>query len=360
MSFYSTISYTSDGINKIYSIPFSYLDESHIKVIVNSVVQGVGAYTFPTQTTIEITAQPPAGQVVTIRRVTPATTRFVDFQNAATLTESDLDLNSDQLFYIMQESLDANVNSWITQAAFDSIIAAQAVCLGYIDDCEDQVDLAASQVTLATAQQEKAQKWAEEVEDTPVETGKYSALHWAAKAHAWAGGALQSVITGAVLDFAGAVVPEGYLLCDGAAVDRTTYADLFAAIGVAWGEGNGTTTFNLPDLRDKFTIGASATKALASEGGAESVALTTAHLPSHTHDITMGSSGAHTHGISTKVNTGSISVLPAKVTTSTQALAYTESSGSHTHTLIMGMSQGGTVSVPILPPYAAVKKIIKT
>lgn len=50
-------------------------------------------------------------------------------------------------------------------------------------------------------------------------------------------------------------VPEGFLLCDGQAVSRTTYADLFAVIGTTFGEGDGSTTFNLPDLRSRFVKG---------------------------------------------------------------------------------------------------------
>jgi microcystin-dependent protein len=58
-----------------------------------------------------------------------------------------------------------------------------------------------------------------------------------------------------IMAFGGASVPSGYLLCDGSAVSRTSYANLFAAIGTAWGEGDGSTTFNLPDLRGRVVQG---------------------------------------------------------------------------------------------------------
>jgi microcystin-dependent protein len=62
--------------------------------------------------------------------------------------------------------------------------------------------------------------------------------------------------TGSILAYASnGALPDGYLLCDGSAVSRTTYADLFDAIGTTWGSGNGSTTFNLPDLTDKFIEG---------------------------------------------------------------------------------------------------------
>lgn len=59
----------------------------------------------------------------------------------------------------------------------------------------------------------------------------------------------QLVPTGAILDWTTGTAPTGWLLCDGAEYSRTTYADLFAAIGVTFGSGNGTTTFNVPDVR---------------------------------------------------------------------------------------------------------------
>jgi len=81
----------------------------------------------------------------------------------------------------------------------------------------------------------------------------------------------QLVPSGAIQAYGGAAAPTGWLLCDGAAVSRTTYADLFSAIGTAYGAGNGTTTFNLPDLRQRFPLGKAAAgtgNALGVTGGA--------------------------------------------------------------------------------------------
>lgn len=64
---------------------------------------------------------------------------------------------------------------------------------------------------------------------------------------------------GIVLPFAGNTVPGGYLLCDGAQVSRTNFAALFAAIGTAHGNGNGATTFHLPDYRGRFLRGVDGT-----------------------------------------------------------------------------------------------------
>ena len=61
---------------------------------------------------------------------------------------------------------------------------------------------------------------------------------------------------GMIFAYAGASAPTGFLLCDGSAVSRTTYAGLFSLIGTTYGAGDGSTTFNVPDLRGRFAIGA--------------------------------------------------------------------------------------------------------
>ena len=66
---------------------------------------------------------------------------------------------------------------------------------------------------------------------------------------------LDQVPVSTILWIAGSAIPDGYLLCNGSAISRTTYAALFAAIGTAFGSGDGSTTFNLPNLIDKFIEG---------------------------------------------------------------------------------------------------------
>ena len=69
-----------------------------------------------------------------------------------------------------------------------------------------------------------------------------------------------SVPTGTLLPFAGTVIPDGYLPCNGANVSRTDYANLFASIGTKWGEGDGSTTFTLPNFNDRFIEGTTDTE----------------------------------------------------------------------------------------------------
>lgn len=61
--------------------------------------------------------------------------------------------------------------------------------------------------------------------------------------------------TGTILSFASEVAPDGWLVCDGQQVSRSTYAELYSVIGDRWGEGDGSTTFHLPDLRGRFLRG---------------------------------------------------------------------------------------------------------
>lgn len=91
--------------------------------------------------------------------------------------------------------------------------------------------------------------------------------------------------------------PSGWLLCDGSAVSRTTYATLFAAIGTTYGTGDGSTTFNVPDMRGRAPVGMGTgpsltARALGATGGEETHILSVAEMPSHTHNLRKGSTAA--------------------------------------------------------------------
>lgn len=93
-------------------------------------------------------------------------------------------------------------------------------------------------------------------------------------------------------------VPTGWLACDGSAVSRATYSDLFGIIGITWGAGDTTTTFNLPDIRGRAPIGVGtggglSARTIAQTVGVESVTLTAAEsgLVAHTHTASAGGGG---------------------------------------------------------------------
>ena len=101
-----------------------------------------------------------------------------------------------------------------------------------------------------------------------------------------------SVPTGSIVMWFTATPPTGWLVCNFAEVSRATYADLFAVIGTSAGVGNGTTTFNLPDLRGRMPLGVGTGTAsdatahtLNQKSGTETVTLISAQMPSHTHAI---------------------------------------------------------------------------
>lgn len=112
---------------------------------------------------------------------------------------------------------------------------------------------------------------------------------------------------GSVNMYAGATAPLGWLLCDGSAVSRATYTDLFAVIGTLYGSGDGSTTFNLPDLRGRTVVGAGSgpgltPRALTASGGSETVTLGASEIPAHTHTGTTANNGIHNHTGTTALN----------------------------------------------------------
>jgi microcystin-dependent protein len=179
---------------------------------------------------------------------------------------------------------------------------------------------------------------------------------------------IQGVNTGLIVPWSDTSVPSGFLACDGTAVSRTTYANLFAVVGTTYGSGNGSTTFNVPDLQDNVAVGKSPTKAVASTGGANTVTssgnlasltignhtLTTPELPSHTHPGTYVASTAQPDsGANQTLNTQA-----AHAPNGPALFSNAGGGGAHTHPTGNLAISGGATSV--LQPYLTVKYIIKT
>lgn len=90
---------------------------------------------------------------------------------------------------------------------------------------------------------------------------------------------------GFIYPLASSVVPDGFLLCDGAEYSRVQYEELFAAIGTIYGNGDGSTTFNVPNLQTRVPVGVGEGYGLGSVGGEATHTLTVDEMPSHTHKL---------------------------------------------------------------------------
>jgi microcystin-dependent protein len=140
------------------------------------------------------------------------------------------------------------------------------------------------------------------------------------------------------------------MLCDGRAISRTTYPDLFTAIGTNYGAGDGSTTFNIPDLRGRFVLGTGAgigltNRALAASGGEETHQLTIGELASHTHI-----QNAHSHTYQA-VNTGATAIYAAGA-----GPVGTINTGS---TTAVNQNTGGDTAHNTMPPFLVITYIIK-
>jgi len=162
--------------------------------------------------------------------------------------------------------------------------------------------------------------------------------------------------------------PSGYLICDGTAISRTTYAALFAIIGSIWGNGDGSTTFNLPDLRQKFPMGkaASGTGAtLAGTGGAIDHTHTYTQVPNHIHTIGVAiTDPGHDHTVH------GIPGASVGIAAGTDAIAVEQGGYISPGTATTGISASATCSNPTSgvatgttaannPPFVVVNFIIK-
>ena len=170
---------------------------------------------------------------------------------------------------------------------------------------------------------------------------------------------IEGIPTGTVVPWTAVSIATGFLECDGTAVSRTTYAALFAIVSTTYGVGDGSSTFNLPDLQDNIAMGKSGSKSLASTGGANTVTatgnvggstanatLSTSQLASHSHGGggSSGTNGHHNPNQNQKyyssTNTGS-----------------SGSGSGHSHNMSATFSGDAT---SVLQPYLTLIYIIKT
>ena len=165
---------------------------------------------------------------------------------------------------------------------------------------------------------------------------------------------VQGVPSGSVFCMAVATVPSGYLECNGAAVSRTTYSALFAIIGTAYGAGNGSSTFNIPDLRGEFVRGFDNGK--GTDSGRSIATSQSAQNASHNHSISLSgttstksltggirkisegfNSNGSASGVFTKTQDGTSSITGSS---STSPVGGVDFDGSHNHTFSASGTSG--------------------
>lgn len=155
--------------------------------------------------------------------------------------------------------------------------------------------------------------------------------------------------TGSIEMFGGASAPTGWLLCQGQAVSRTTFEALFAVIGTTFGVGDGSTTFNVPDMRQRFPIGKAASGTGSTLGG-------TGGAIDHVHDLDTSTSHAKT------TTTGNLVAFDRKTLNFTYDTTFTATGGSSnvaSAAVTTATTLGGD-SDTANPPFLAVNFIIKT
>lgn len=142
---------------------------------------------------------------------------------------------------------------------------------------------------------------------------------------------------GFVTMFAGTTEPDSWLFCNGSAVDRQEYADLFAAIGTSYGSGNGTTTFNVPDLQQRFPLGSGSPSGVGSTGGSNT----------HAHTVTAAeTSTAHAHTFSDNASTSTTGSHSHSVSVDDGGSGSTSNNGFHSHGSTMNNAGAGNTGSP--------------
>ena len=166
---------------------------------------------------------------------------------------------------------------------------------------------------------------------------------------------IELIPTATIVPWTAASIPTGFLECNGANVSRSTYATLFAEIGTTYGSGDGSSTFGLPDLQDNCCIGKSGTKALASTGGANTVAATgnvSGSTGNHSLSTSELASHSHPNAAGGRPNAQGNTEKARSVTSSS-----TGSGSAHSHNMSATFAGNAT---SVLQPYLTVLYIIKT
>ena len=168
---------------------------------------------------------------------------------------------------------------------------------------------------------------------------------------------IEGIPTGTITPWSQSTAPTGFLECAGAAVSRSTYAALFAVVGTTYGAGDGSTTFNLPDLQDKVAVHKSNNKSFASSGGANEVT-PTGNISGSTANATLSTAQLASHNHPGQVIVGgNYNYVQSDGPSFQGGMGNTGSGSGHSHNMSANFS-GSANSV--LQPYLTLIYIIKT
>ena len=166
---------------------------------------------------------------------------------------------------------------------------------------------------------------------------------------------IEGIPTATIIPWSDTTIPSGFLECNGVAVSRATYADLFAIVGTTYGSGNGSTTFNTPDLQDNISVGVSNNKALASTGGNNTTS-STGNVGGSTANASLSeaqlASHDHARGKATQFRRAIVGKYSAFGNTGAAG-----GGGGHAHNMSATFSGDAT---SIIQPYLTMVYIIKT
>jgi len=140
-------------------------------------------------------------------------------------------------------------------------------------------------------------------------------------------GASVSIPVGTIEAFAGSTIPDGWLLCDGSAISRTTYSDLFAVIDTKWGAGDGSTSFHIPDLRGRFLRGVDHGAGNDPDASSRSASNTLGNTGDNVGSLQADELKSHSHAYTVGYGSGNGSY--AKGTNSINSAGYTGTTGGN-------------------------------
>lgn len=393
-----------------FSYTFKLFDENDVEVYVGTTlktlttdysVTGVGEDDGGTIIFVSPVAE---DEVVTIARVT-ARERETDYQQSGSFVASVVNTDFDRLWAVVQELEDAkdrtataavttegSINYTLPAPSADRVLKWNGDANGFVNSDFDPDVLGSAQASAvaaaaaAAASADAAATSAATINLPDVEAGTASKMLRVkgdetgyelrspeqTRTDIDAAASIAAPV-GMIIDYAGTTAPNGWLLCHGQAVSRATYAALFAVLGTTYGAGDGSTTFNVPDLRGRVIAGkddmggSSANRltgnlsggvngdTLGATGGEEGHVQTVTEMASHNHGV---NDPQHGHVIGTNDPAGGAGAWPFVGGARTGAASVGAGSASPNSTGISIQSNGSGAAANVVQPTMILNKII--